>query len=58
MTSALLGLLVPSWFRVGSGGEVRLATRTVSSPSMRTALPRLTGPVFTVRTRPPVRQQR
>ena len=33
----------------GSGGAVRLATRTVSSPSMRKALPCLTGPVFTVR---------
>ena len=32
-----------------SGGEVRLAIRAVSSPSMRTALPCFTGPVFTVR---------
>ena len=35
--------------RPGSGGAVRLATRTVSSPSLRKALPCLTGPVFTVR---------
>ena len=33
----------------GSGGAVRLATRTVSSPSLRAALPCFTGPVFTVR---------
>lgn len=37
------------YLRLGSGGAVRLATRTVFSPSLRKALPCLTGPVFTVR---------